>query len=116
MQGFVEELEASFGGRIEEPIRGWVLANDPDAISAAWRSAMSEGAVCLDLSDWRLPCLIYMAEGEEMYANAAQAAEEIPEARFLSLHGHTHLTAPDEVDQVLPAVRALWKGTGRRRK
>lgn len=109
MQKMLDELEAAFGERIEDPIREWVLANDPAAIGAAWRSAMSEGAVSADLTVWRLPCLIYMAEGEEMYASAARAAEEIPGARFLTLHGHTHLSAPEELDQVLPAVRALFE-------
>jgi hypothetical protein len=69
---------------------------------------MSEGAISRDLTAWRLPCLIYMAGGEEMYANAARAAAEIPTARFLALSGHTHLSAPYEVEQVLPAVRALF--------
>jgi hypothetical protein len=49
-----------------------------------------------------------MAEGEDMFANAARAASEIPKARFLALPGRTHLSAPYEVDQVLPAVRALF--------
>lgn len=115
MEGFLEVLEASFGGRINDPDREWVLVNDPVAIRAAWYSAMSEGAVSRDLSTWQLPCLIYMAEGEEMYDHAARAAEEIPGSRFLALEGHTHLSAPQELDQVLPAVRALWKDTGRRR-
>lgn len=54
-----------------------------------------------------MPCLIYMAAADDMHANAARAADEIPHATFLSLPGATHLSAPDEVDAVLPRVRAL---------
>jgi hypothetical protein len=39
--------------------------------------------------------------------HAARAATEIPNARFLSLVGHTHLSAPDEVDAALPHVLEL---------
>lgn len=109
MQGFLDALETSMGGPVEGPDRGWVLENDAAALSAAWRAAMLEGAVSADLTKWELPCLIYMAEGEEMYGNAARAASEIPTAQFLPLHGHTHLSAPYEVDQVLPSVRRLFR-------
>lgn len=112
MQGFVDTLEASFGDRVEEPTRSWLLDNDPLAIDAAWRSALSEGAISSDLTAWRLPCLIYLADGEDMSANAARAADQIPTAHFVALPGHTHLSAPQEVDQILPAVRALFAATG----
>ncbi|MBA2551297.1 MAG: alpha/beta fold hydrolase [Nocardioidaceae bacterium] len=108
MQGFLDTLESTLSDALGETVRRRLLDNDPRAIGAAWRSAMSEGAISRDLTAWRLPCLIYMAGGEEMYANAARAAAEIPTARFLALSGHTHLSAPYEVEQVLPAVRALF--------
>lgn len=73
---------------------------------------MSEGATSPDLTAWRPPCLIYMAEGEDMFANAARAASEIPTARILALRRRTHLSAaPYQVEQVLPAVRALFAAT-----
>jgi pimeloyl-ACP methyl ester carboxylesterase len=111
MQGFLDTIESMFGDTLDDTVRAHVLANDPLAIGAAWRSAMSEGAISPDLTAWRLQCLIYMADGEDMFANAARAASEIPTARFLALHGHTHLSAPYEVEQVLPAVRALLAAT-----
>ncbi|MGH3366057.1 MAG: alpha/beta fold hydrolase [Nocardioidaceae bacterium] len=107
MQGFLDALERSFGDSIGEPDRSWTLENDALAIGAAWRSALAEGVVSSDLRHWTLPCLIYMAEGESMYDNAARAATEIPNARLLTLPGHSHLSAPAAVDQVLPAVREL---------
>lgn len=111
MQGFMDVLEKSFGVELGEPSRGWVLANDPLALRAAWSSALSEGAISLDLSSWRIPTLIYMSTGDEMYADARRASEQIPSARFISLAGHSHLSAPFEVEQVLPDVRALVEGS-----
>ena len=68
-------------------------------------------AISSDLGAWRVPCLIYMAAGEDMAANAERAAREIPTARFLALGGDSHLSAPYECDRVLPAVRTLLTTT-----
>ena len=108
MQAFIDTLETAFGDELSATVRERVLANDAKALDAAWRSALAEGPISTDLSAWRVPCLICMASGEDMYDNAQRAADEIPMARFLALEGHTHLSAPYEVEQVLPAVRALF--------
>lgn len=50
-----------------------------------------------------------LGEHDEMRDSARRAASEIPNARFLSLRGRTHLSAPLEADQVLPAVRDLLR-------
>lgn len=109
MQGFVDVLEQTLGGHVHEPTRGRLLAADPLALGAAWRSALTEGPISVGLGSWRLPCLIYLGEFDEMHDAARRAAAEIPTARFLSLRGHSHLSAPLEVDQVLPAVRDLLR-------
>jgi pimeloyl-ACP methyl ester carboxylesterase len=109
MQGFVDSLERSFGSELNEKTARRLLDNDPLAIHAAWRSAWLEGPISPDLTRWRLPCLIYIAAGEDMYENAARAAGEIPGARFLALEGHTHLSGPEEVDAVLPYVLELFR-------
>jgi len=113
MQAFVDALESAFGDELSPLARERVLANDPRALRAALRSAMVEGDISADLTAWRVPCLIYLATDDDMYANAERAATEIPTARFLALEGHSHLSAPFEVDQVLPAVRALIAGAER---
>ncbi|MDQ3158347.1 MAG: alpha/beta hydrolase [Actinomycetota bacterium] len=108
MRAFIDTLEAAFGGDLDTATRNRILDNDPIALGAAWRSALAEGPISADLSAWRVPCLIYMATGEDMLDNAARAAAEIPTATFLTLDGHTHLSAPYEVERVLPAMRALF--------
>lgn len=112
MQAFIDILETAFGDELSAITRQRVLANDPIAMRAAWRSALTEGTISKDLSAWRVPCLIYMAIGEDMFDNAQRAAADIPAARFLALGGHTHLSAPFEVEQVLPALRALFAEAG----
>ena len=102
MKGFVETFEAALGYRYPEPDRTWTLEkNEPAALEAAWRSAKVEGPVSRDLSAWRVPCLICAGEADEMHEDAKRAALEIPGARFLSLAGHSHISAFYEADDLL---------------
>jgi pimeloyl-ACP methyl ester carboxylesterase len=102
MKEFVETFEAALGFRYPEPDRTWVLrSNDPAALEAAWRSVASEGPISPDLGNWRLPCLICAGEGDEMHDDAERAAREIPGATFVSLAGHSHISAFYEADDVL---------------
>jgi pimeloyl-ACP methyl ester carboxylesterase len=100
----VETWEAHIGGQFPEPMRSWLLQSDFRAIDAAFQSALLEGPVSNDLTTWRVPSLIYVAEADDMYENAKQAAEEIPTASFLSLPGHTHFSANEAVQELLPQV------------
>jgi pimeloyl-ACP methyl ester carboxylesterase len=102
MKGFVETFESELGYRFPEPERTWTLEkNDPAALDAGWRSAELEGPVSQDLRKWRVPCLICVGEADEMYDDAKRAAEEIPGARFVSLAGHSHISAFYEADDLL---------------
>jgi pimeloyl-ACP methyl ester carboxylesterase len=102
MNGFVETFEAALGYRFPEPARTWTLEkNDPAALEAAWRATQVEGPVSQDLRAWRLPCLICAGEADEMHDAAEEAAEEIPRARFVSLAGHSHISAFYEADDLL---------------
>lgn len=104
----MEVWESSVGERFPEPLRGWMLENDLPALDAAFRSTLIEGTLSRDLSRWRTPCLICSGEEDEMRGDALRAAAEIPGARFLSLPGHTHYLAPEEVDTLLPHVLELF--------
>jgi pimeloyl-ACP methyl ester carboxylesterase len=111
MKGFVETFESELGYRFPEPERTWTLEkNDPAALEAAWRSAQVEGRVSQDLSRWRVPCLICVGEADEMHDDAKSAAAEIPGARFVSLAGHSHISAFYEADDLLlPHVLELLR-------
>jgi pimeloyl-ACP methyl ester carboxylesterase len=111
MNGFVEAFESGVGYRFPEPERTWMLAkNDRAALEAAWRSAQVEGPVSQDLSKWRVPCLICVGEADEMHDEAKRAAEEIPGAKFVSLTGHTHISAFYEAaDLLMPHILELLR-------
>lgn len=113
MNGFVEAFEAALDYRFPEPARTWTLEkNDPAALEAAWRSVQVEGRVSERLSSWRVPCLICAGDADEMHDSAKRAAAEIPGAKFLSLTGHSHISAFYEADDVLlPHILELLRST-----
>jgi pimeloyl-ACP methyl ester carboxylesterase len=102
MTGFVETFETALDYRFPEPARTWTIEkNDPAALEAAWRSTRAEGAISQDLRKWRTPCLICAGEADEMHDAAKRAAAEIPGATFVSLVGHSHISAFYEADDLL---------------
>lgn len=102
MKGFVEAFESALDYRFPEPERTWTLKeNDPAALEAAWRSAQVEGPISEELTRWRVPCLICAGEADEMHDNAKRAADEIAGAKFVSLAGHSHISAFYEADDLL---------------
>jgi pimeloyl-ACP methyl ester carboxylesterase len=102
MRGFVEALESGLDYRVPEPDRTWILEkNDPAALEAAWFSTQLEGPVSQDLQNWEVPCLICVGEADEMRDAARRAAAEIPAATFVSLAGHSHISAFYEADALL---------------
>jgi pimeloyl-ACP methyl ester carboxylesterase len=109
MPAFVETWETSLGERFPEPGRSWMLENDPLALEAAFRSTFTEGSVSRDLTAWKLACLIYAGEDDEMHENAARAATEIPNATFVSLPGQTHFSAERVAGELLPRVVELFR-------
>jgi pimeloyl-ACP methyl ester carboxylesterase len=111
MKGFVETFEAALGFRYPEPDRTWKLEkNNPAALEAAWRSVQVEGPVSQNLSNWQVPCLVCTGEADEMHDDAKRAAEEIPGARFVSLTGHSHISAFYEADDLLlPHILAVLR-------
>ncbi len=105
IEALVRAFEA-IAGRYPEDVRAMYLANDAEAIRAAFDSALAEGAVARDLHTWRITCLISAAaEDVDFYEQARRAAKEIPNAEFLSLEGLDHLDVDvAEVDPLLQAV------------
>jgi pimeloyl-ACP methyl ester carboxylesterase len=102
MKGFVVTFESELGYRFPEPERTWTLEkNDSAALEAAWRSVHVEGPISQDLTRWHVPCLICVGEADEMHDDARKAAGEIPGATFVSLAGHSHISAFYEADELL---------------
>jgi pimeloyl-ACP methyl ester carboxylesterase len=106
MKGFLKALGGS--DEIDLLVKAEVLANDFDALAAAWTAGLEEGDIATDLSRWRVPCLIYAGTRDtDFFDDARRAAAEIPGARFVALQGLTHLAAHEDVDGILPHIEAL---------
>jgi pimeloyl-ACP methyl ester carboxylesterase len=102
MLGFVETFEARLNYRFPEPDRTLTLEkNDAAALEAAWRSVLAEGPISQDLRNWQVPCLICVGSADEMHEDAKRAAADIPSATFVSLAGHSHISAFYEADVLL---------------
>jgi hypothetical protein len=74
---------------------------------------MAEGAVTENLGSWDVRCLICVAADDvDFFDQARRAAEEIPNAEFVSIEKTDHLgmdAAP--IDSVLPAVLRTLRET-----
>jgi pimeloyl-ACP methyl ester carboxylesterase len=71
----------------------------------AYLAAAQDGAAMEDmLETMAMPCCIYAGEAEPLLARAKLSSERIPNARFFSLPGLSHLQAFAESSRVLPQV------------
>jgi len=99
-------------GPYPEPVRAVYLAGDAEAMRAAWRAAVGEGAVSRRLHEWQVRCLICVAADDaDFFDQARRAADEIPHAGFVAIGGTDHLgmdTAP--VDPAWPAILRTLRG------
>lgn len=111
MRPLVQAFENFWNVQFPEERRRYVLPNDPAALEAAWKGALDEGPITNDLGSWRVPCLIFIGEGDLDFAEeAGRAAEEIPGAEFVSMvqsnHYGAHTRQPEEVmEAVLRTLR-----------
>ena len=85
----------------------------PDRYAARLRAADLEAWLALAqdrvnmedvLGTMAMPCCLYAGEGDPMFVQTKAASERIPNARFLSLPGLSHLQAFVEVNLVLPPI------------
>jgi pimeloyl-ACP methyl ester carboxylesterase len=87
----VEAFE-SISGRYADDVRSLYLKADAAAMRAAWRAAISEGAVASRLAEWHLPVLFCMAAGDaDFLEQARRAADEIPGAELIVVRETDHL-------------------------
>jgi pimeloyl-ACP methyl ester carboxylesterase len=113
----IEALVLAFeaiAGRYPDRVRALYLACDAAAMRAAWAAVMAEGDVSQDLGAWRTRCLICVAADDaDFFDQARRAADEIPDAAFVSIEGTDHLGVDTaRVDPVLPAVLRTLRSAG----
>lgn len=109
---FIEALERFWGVSIPADRRARTRNNDPVALEAAWQAALAEGPVSEDLGAWRVRCLIFIGAADvDFLEQARRAADEIPDAEFISLAGRDHYGAhTDQDDPLLEAVLRTLRG------
>lgn len=114
MEAIVQALERFWGLRFPDARRVRYLDNDPAALEAAWRTVLAEGAISDNLKTWRVPCLIFLGEGDiDFLDQARRAASEIPNAEFISLEDRDHYSAHiRHNDVVIDAVLRVLRGSG----
>jgi pimeloyl-ACP methyl ester carboxylesterase len=105
IEALVEAFEG-IAGRYTNDVRSVYLACDAAAMRAAWGAAIAEGAVVENLASWEVRCLICVAADDvDFFDQAERAADELPNAEFVSIEGTDHLGVDTaEVDPLLPAV------------
>lgn len=106
MEALIQAMEVFWEIRFPEALRARYLDNDPAALKAAWTKGLAEGAVARSLRTWQARCLIFMGTGDTDFLEQAQrAANEIPNAEFISLAGLDHIAAHmGQGDPVIEAV------------
>lgn len=112
IEALIEAFEA-IAGHYPEPVRAVYLVSDATAMRAAWSAVMAEGGVSEDLASWNVRCLICVAADDvDFFDQARRAADEIPNAEFVSIEGTDHLGMDTAlVDPVLPAVLRTLRET-----
>ena len=104
LPGHVERMESRIGGRLPEPYRSELLANDGAALAAV-SSAKRDTTLHEGLAELNLPTLLYCGSNDGFFAAAERAATEIPGATFEPLEGLDHLAAVLNAGVALPLIR-----------
>jgi pimeloyl-ACP methyl ester carboxylesterase len=105
VEPFIEALEGFWKIALPSQRRDLLLQNDAVALEAAWQAALNEGPVSDDLGAWQASCLIFIgATDVDFLEQARRAAEEIPDAEFLSLANRDHYGAHTSEDDPLIAA------------
>jgi len=97
-------FEAQSGERMPEPARTRFLAQDSEALVASMVQLRDSTGVDNRLASVSVPVLAYIGTEDSMFKPAAMAAEEIPNATFISLDGLGHMQGFTRTDLVIPHI------------
>jgi pimeloyl-ACP methyl ester carboxylesterase len=103
---------------VVEGMRAWRGSMNPHWEERLRRLDLQAMVACLDparprwslmngLSQMNLPCLLYAGELEDAHRDGPTAAQQMPDARFVSLPGLDHGGAGVTVDAIMPHVLAF---------
>ena len=96
-------------GPISDAYRARVRAGDLHA----WLASVGDRPSMEDmLGGMTMPCCLYAGDADSIYAQAKQASERIPGARFFSVPGLGHVPTFARSELVLPQVTAFLEQAG----
>ena len=108
MDYYIAAMEMDQGPLPEETKRR-LMSNDKDAYAAQQIANITWGAPDEDIVNMTVPALVYSGTEDEYpmprnHALTKRSASLAPNAEFLPLEGHTHMTAYRSPDVVIPHV------------
>ncbi len=111
MEIFVPIYEKNLG-RMSPERRAATLAQDAEALAAAWQARKEESSPegVKYLSGFKLPALVYAGEADPRCADARWSAEQIPGAQFYSLPGMNHSQCNSHSELNLPHIKKFLDG------
>ncbi|MDP6824327.1 MAG: alpha/beta hydrolase [Dehalococcoidia bacterium] len=91
MAGFVEARELDLGGRLVPKLRTRLLAASANGLANAGEAWAGWKGVGERVGDIAIPTLLYAGTGDSgFHEGASRAADEMPDARFVSIPGISH--------------------------
>ena len=98
------------GHELPEAARALLRENDPQALDAAYRAALSAGEIVTDLARVTVPAVLYAGDKDRfVHDRQRAAADALPNASFVSLPGLGHAEAMGEVATLRPAILDLMR-------
>ncbi len=107
---YLATMEATMGHELPEAARALLRENDPQALDAAYRAALSAGEIVTDLARVTVPAVLYAGDKDRfVHDRQRAAADALPNASFVSLPGLGHAEAMGEVATLRPAILDLMR-------
>lgn len=91
MEGFIEARERDLGGRLVSKLRNRLLTFSASGLASAGEAWAGWEGAGDHVADIKTPTLLYAGTGDTVFHDgASRAADEMPDARFVSLPGMSH--------------------------
>ena len=108
MEAYVANREAQ-SGPMEPQRKAIMLANDPEALTAAGTAARGDGDMGDVLPTMTMPCLLYVGEADGSYPRMKDCMQHLPNATFVSFPGLDHSQTSAAGNLVAPHVSEFMK-------
>jgi pimeloyl-ACP methyl ester carboxylesterase len=104
MEAWIKAVEAEIGAPLPPLFRARFARNEPRAVLSCFDAALSWPGVGGILKSSTLPCLLYCGDLDAFHPGVQKAAQELPNAEFVSLPGLDHVGAMVSPDLILPSA------------